>query len=385
MSGPPPGAADREPISFKVAICLNDPSKYSETFVKRHVDRLCNGRTVVVSRAPGASYPGRPSYSLRGRSLRSKFVSLPRSFLERVYKTDPLIDFFRAHRVGFVLAEFGPLGVATYRSAKAARLPMFCYFRGFDASKLLRNPKYVSDVREMCRSIDGIVAVSRSLLSNLTAAGISCRQEFVIPSGVDTIEFAPEEKRPGSYLAVGRFVEKKAPRITVGAFARVLANNPDLSLDMVGDGPELEPCYALASRLGVSDRIRFHGAIDHAAVKHLMKTSAYFLQHSVTASDGGTEGMPTAIQEAMSCGCAVIATRHAGIPEHVQHNVTGVLVDEHDERQYAAEILRLSKDPELSEAIAGNARTYAVQHLNYRVLQARLEKLIEGEIARARL
>jgi hypothetical protein len=61
-----------------------------------------------------------------------------------------------------------------------------------------------------------------------------------------------------------------------------------------------------------------------------------------------------------------------------------VLVDEHDERQYAAEILRLGKDQELSEEIARNARAYAVEHFNYRVLQARLETLIEGEITRAK-
>jgi glycosyltransferase involved in cell wall biosynthesis len=332
----------------------------------------------------GARHLGRPCYSLSEPLLLKKFAPLRRIFSKKAHKADPLIEFFRAHRVGFVLAEFGPLGVATYKSAKAAGLPMFCYFRGFDASKLLRNPKYVSEVREMCQRIDGIVAVSRSLLGNLAAVGISCRQEFVIPSGVDTIEFAPGEKRPGSYLTVGRFVEKKAPQITVRAFARVLANNPNLTLDMVGDGPELESCCALSAQLGISDRIKFHGAIDHAAVKSLMKTSANFLQHSVTAKDGGTEGMPTAIQEAMSSGCVVIATRHAGIPEHVQQNVTGVLVDEHDERQYAAEILRLSQEGELSEQIARNARAYAVEHFNYRVLQTRLETLIEGEITRAK-
>src|SRR5690606_14595561 len=125
-------------------------------------------------------------------------------------------------------------------------------------------------------------------------------------------------------------------------------------LDMVGRGPELGSCRALCAQLGLRDRVRFHGAIDHASVKDLMKTSAYFLQHSVTAKDGGTEGMPTSIQEAMACGCAVIATRHAGIPEHVQHNVTGALVEEYDEGQYSAEILRLTRDQELSAAIARN-------------------------------
>jgi len=384
-----PSRDDLESKTFTVAICMNDPAKYSETFVRRHVEKLCDGRTVVVARSLRASYPDRPTSllptdNLRELSRRWWRAPFMRPAVKGARDADQLISFFRTHNVAFVLAEFGPLGVASYKSAKAAGLPMFCYFRGYDASRLLRNPQYVADVQAMCKSIDGIVTVSESLLGNLAAAGISCRQEFVIPSGADTAEFRPEKKRPGSCLAVGRFVEKKAPQTTVAAFARALACNRKLSLDMAGDGPELEACKKLSVRLGVRDRIRFHGAIGHAEVRRLMTTSRYFLQHSVTTQDGDAEGMPSAIQEAMSCGCAVVTTRHSGIPEHVQHDVTGILVDEHDEAQFAAELVRLSEDAVLSTTIGDNARAYAVRHLDCRMLQGRLETLIETEVARNR-
>lgn len=369
-----------------VAIVLNDPTTYSETFIRRHVEHLFAGRTAVVSTTrSGAVAANRPTYALSGQPRAGGLLETPRAALRRLQgrlhpKNDALSVFLRAHRVRFVLAEFGPQGLAIYRQAKAARLPMYCYFRGYDASKLLKKPKYVADVREMCLTIDGIVAVSDSLLRNLAAAGISCAKEFVIPSGTDTADFTPSIKRPGSFLAVGRFIEKKAPQITLRAFARALGGHREYSLDMVGDGPELAECRALCAELGINAQVRFHGAAEHGHVKHLMRSAAYFLQHSVTARDGDSEGMPSAIQEALSCGCVVIATRHSGIPEHIRQDFNGVLIDEYSVDQYAAEITRLIDDVELSRAIAENARDYAVARLDYRVLHRRLELLIENEL-----
>ena len=259
---------------------------------------------------------------------------------------------------------------------------MYCYFRGYDASKRLTEPNYVSAVQEMCQNIQGIVAVSQYLIGNLHSCGISCAQEFVIPSGVDSMQFVPTEKNPHSFLSVGRFVKKKAPQITLRAFAEACKDNSEIFLDMVGEGPLLNECQALCRELGVSNRVKFHGGVDHASVRLLMGRATYFLQHSVTSANGDTEGMPSAVQEAMACGCVVIATRHAGIPEHIAHGVTGVLVEEYDLDQYSAEIIRLSRNSLLSRDIGRKAREYAVTHLDYRLLFERLEGLIEREFMR---
>ena len=49
---------------FKVAIVLSDPAKRTETFVRRHVDHLFSGRTVVVATKSRALYPNRPTLLL---------------------------------------------------------------------------------------------------------------------------------------------------------------------------------------------------------------------------------------------------------------------------------------------------------------------------------
>lgn len=97
------------------------------------------------------------------------------------------------------------------------------------------------------------------------------------------------------------------------------------------------------------------------------------LQHSVTAQNGNTEGLPTSILEAFGARMAVISTRHAGIPEAVVDNQNGLLVDEHDEDGFARCILTLLNDPPLAQQFGENGHKLAVEKFDTRLLLARLE------------
>ena len=70
-----------------------------------------------------------------------------------------------------------------------------------------------------------------------------------------------------------------------------------------------------------------------------------FVQHSMVAPDGDSEGSPVAVMEAQLSGLPVVATRHAGIPEVVLEGQTGLLVDEGDEDGMAQAIAHLLLDP----------------------------------------
>jgi glycosyltransferase involved in cell wall biosynthesis len=96
----------------------------------------------------------------------------------------------------------------------------------------------------------------------------------------------------------------------------------------------------------------------------------------VIASDGNTEGLPCAIQEAMSAGMPVISTRHAGIPEAVKEGETGFLVDEGDKAGFADHMRRvLDMDDDLA-AMGARAREVAVQRFDNRALLKKLETCI---------
>ena len=163
----------------------------------------------------------------------------------------------------------------------------------------------------------------------------------------------------------------------------MLEDLPDLQLEIIGDGPELERCVRLADTLSVGDRISFLGRQEHAVVRERMSRAAVYVQHFDTSPDGDTEGMPSVIQEAMAAGRAIVTTRHAGIPEHITDGVTGILTEPGDVAALAVGIRRAVASPQLRETLGRNAREYAVANLDYRKLYRHMEAVIANADPRA--
>jgi glycosyltransferase involved in cell wall biosynthesis len=168
---------------------------------------------------------------------------------------------------------------------------------------------------------------------------------------------------------------KKGPIYLLEAFRLAGANDPDITLDYIGDG-ELLPAvrqYVDATALGA--RVRLHGAASEEIKNHLLRECGVFVQHSLTDPDtGDEEGLPAAIQEAMAHGMAVVSTRHSGIGEAVEEGITGSLVEEGDSAGMAQAMLRMSSQEEsyLRFGAAGRAkaaRLYSWPAERSRVLQ----------------
>ncbi|MFP7673764.1 glycosyltransferase [Marivita sp. S0852] len=372
---------------MRAAIATGEYHLGGETFINRHIEHLFGGNTVVVCGRFHGDNPYGKSYFVRrdGLSGRDALVApwwLLRNRLQHGTSRlpfgeakDALTKFLRDEKVDVILAEFGTQALALAPLANSLGIPIFTYFRGTDASKAIRTERMRAAYRKMMPRLTGVFSVSRFLLDNLERNGIVHPNSNVIPSGVDIRKFAPQDKVPLSFLAVGRFVEKKAPRITLRAFADATRDLPEARLDFIGDGPLLEPTRAIAEDLGVAQKIRFHGAQPHNTVRDRLMSTQFFLQHSVTARDGNTEGLPTAIQEAMACGCITVSTRHAGIPEAIDEGETGFLVDEHDQAGFAAAIAKAIAVQDLSE-MSRRARSTAEARFDNHVLLKILEKHI---------
>ncbi|WP_425070888.1 glycosyltransferase [Sagittula sp. S175] len=375
---------------MKVAIATSDYFVQGETFINRHIEHMFGGQTCVVcGRHNGLNPYDKPLFERRAKLSVPDLIRTPfamglgaaRHGTSRVPYGDnarALTAFLRDQQADVILSEFGTQAIVLAPLANALGIPIFTYWRGTDASKMLRVKQRVRSYRLMMPRLAGMFSVSQFLLDNLAAHGISHPNAHVVPSGVDIRRFTPGEKTPGSFLAVGRMVEKKAPEITLRAFAEA-ARGRDAHLTFIGDGPLLDPCKTLAQTLGVAEQITFTGAQPHDIVRQHLHRTEVFLQHSITAKDGNTEGLPTAIQEALASGCITLSTRHAGIPEAVEDGVNGLLVDEWDESGFSRKISDILDMPDRS-AMATAARATAEAKFDNAKGLARVEQVISRTI-----
>lgn len=377
---------------MRTAIVTGEYHIGGETFINRHIQHLFGGDTVVVcGRFHGSNPYDKAWFARREKPTTADLLTAPYWMMRNriLHNTSrlpfgrakrDLTTFLRDQKVELILAEFGTQALAMAPLANELNLPIFTYFRGTDASKAIQTERMREAYRRMMPRLAGVFSVSQFLLDNLARHDIRHPNSVVIPSGVDVRRFVPGQKQPLSCLAVGRFVEKKAPLTTLRSFAEATRDLPHARLDFIGDGPLLAPAQALADELGAKERVIFHGSQPHDFVRGKLATAQFFLQHSITAANGNTEGLPTAIQEAMACGCITVSTRHAGIPEAIDEGKTGWLVEEHDADGFTTAIGRAMQATDTG-GMASLARRIAEERFDNDVLLKKLETHIRATLA----
>jgi colanic acid/amylovoran biosynthesis glycosyltransferase len=364
------------------SLCVVTPCEPAptETFIRGHIEEL-PARVVLV-------HGWRPSIGTR------PILSAPRLGAYKLWRTlthaglgtettAAYLQAFRRYGVEAVLAEYGEMGVLVMEACRRAALPLIVHFHGYDASLHSVLQEHAETYPTMFREATAIVAVSRAMEKKLITLGAPPAKVYYNPYGVDCAQFegADPASAPPIFVAVGRFTEKKAPQLTLSAFAQVYQIRPDARLRMIGEGPLLDDCRKLAEQLGISEAVKFLGAQTPEVVRQELKGSRCFVQHSVEASTGDSEGTPVSILEAGATGLPVVSTRHAGIPDVVIEGETGFLVDERDVAGMAQHMLRLVEDPGLARQMGLAGRRQIEMHFSKQQRLGNLWQIIESCLA----
>jgi glycosyltransferase involved in cell wall biosynthesis len=270
----------------------------------------------------------------------------------------------RELRPDVVLAEYGTYGVAVREACVSAEIPLVTFFHGYDASRRSVVERLRDDYHALFRDAAALIAPARSLARQLVDLGAPEDKLQVNACGVDLELFRGGDPASAApiFLAIGRFVEKKAPHLLLCSFARLREMHPEAQLRMIGSGPLLPVCRDLARALGIGDGVHFLGSQPHDVIAEELRHARAFVQHSVEADDGDCEGAPVALIEASAAGVPVISTRHAGIPEIVLDGKTGLLVAEREVESFALRMSELLRQPELAASLGAAARERAERH-----------------------
>jgi glycosyltransferase involved in cell wall biosynthesis len=207
-----------------------------------------------------------------------------------------------------------------------------------------------------------IGAVSQFVLRAQRARfGFEPARSRVIYNGVNLERFQPRPSsgppRPGvNVLTVANLRPHKGVHHVIGALS--LLRRPDVRLRVVGDGPEAPRLEALARERGVSSQVEFLGLRNDVHV--LMNEADFFVHPSLG------EGFGLTVAEAMASGRAVVAFRVGGIPELIEHEHSGLLVQPGDEERMAAAIGLLCSSPEYRRRLEQNALQRARERFDVR-------------------
>lgn len=196
----------------------------------------------------------------------------------------------------------------------------------------------------------------------------------VIPFGIDLTAFSMKERilkkeEPIRFASAKSLVPIYNVSIVVSAFRKLQALHPTtkMELHIAGDGPEKKKCEQLAGE-ELDRTVFFEGRIIPE------KMPDFYRSKHVLVNIPETESFGVSILEASASGLAVIATRAGGIPEVLNHNQTGLLLDHIDEDKVTEAMDYFVADTERIRQFGLNGRAYVEENYDF---EACLDKQIE--------
>ena len=180
----------------------------------------------------------------------------------------------------------------------------------------------------------------------------------LLPLGVDVGRFEPEDHEPPSgALRVG-FVGRLIPHKGVDVLLHAVARDDRMRVEIFGAGPELEALTASAVRLGIADRVTFHGHVEDEDIPATYRRFDVLAVPSVP-TPGWVEQFGRVVVESQASGIPVVASASGALPDVVGER--GLLVPPGDPEALHTALGRLLDEPGLwgglrDAGIAGSER-----------------------------
>lgn len=251
----------------------------------------------------------------------------------------------RTHRADVVHAHWWfPGGLAASPPPVLGGRPLVLTMHGSDVRLAAKVPAARALFARVAARVAAATAVSSWLCARARemAPSLSCE---VAPMPVEDALFAaPATDAPrDGLLFVGRLTAQKGVDVLLRAMTRL---PPDETLTVVGDGPEGDALRALATSLGLADRVRWLGALPPREV------APCYARARALVVPSREEGLGLVAVEAQLSGTPVVAADSGGLPDVVRDGATGLLVPADDAAALATALRALRDDPSRAARLA---------------------------------
>ena len=223
---------------------------------------------------------------------------------------------------------------------------------------------------------DRVVAVSQAQYDAAATTMPMVRSKLsVIPNALPLPNLSPADLpfAPPVLLGVGRLVSDKGFDVAVRSLARLRDRGTIARLTIAGNGPEKSNLESLGRDLGVADQVKFVNWVMPKHVASLINTATVVLMPSRWPEPFGLVAL-----QAAQMGRPTIASAVGGLPEIVEHGLTGLLVEPNDEHVLAEAIQVVLSDASLASRLGANAHRVAREKFDFHALRRCLRASFHG-------
>ncbi|MGE7609128.1 glycosyltransferase [Peribacillus frigoritolerans] len=354
-----------------IAYFVSENIKTHQRFIYNQIVKITNYRTIVI-----------------GPFDNTDRTEFPFENYYNINKIKDLNKFFEEQDIIAIHAHHGSHGQEILPVCEKYNIPLIVSIRGRDGSDrpeiFEKNAKRYSALNKHGAHY---YPVCQYLAEGLRRLGIPAKNMHVLYGGIE-LDLFPFSSRtlPTAgeirVLSVGRLVDKKGFITLIKAFKRIYTQYPNARLHIIGAGEDEKRIKSTIAEYNLKDVVILRGAMDSKQVSDELKKAHIFCLASQTAKNGDIEGIPNALKEAMASGLPVVSTRHAGIPELIEHQRTGYLAPEKNDMELAKGIQFFMENPDIWTDYSERARKVIEEKfdVNKQIIeQQRLYSLVNTE------
>jgi glycosyltransferase involved in cell wall biosynthesis len=231
--------------------------------------------------------------------------------------------------------------------------------------------------KKLMNRSDALIAVSKYTVNELTDLyGISTDKIHVIYNGVDIQKFKPRQNKtelreqfglePNKkiVLFVGRLYHRKGLELLLRSIPPVLEQFSNVTFVISGTGfkEKEESLKNIAKELNIENDVKFLGYVADEKLPELYSTADIFVLPAIY------ENFPFAILEAQSTALPVISTNVGGIPEFLENEKNGFLIEPGDEPMLTQKLLALLQNPDLVKKMGDLGRKMIEEQLSWDII-----------------
>jgi glycosyltransferase involved in cell wall biosynthesis len=241
-----------------------------------------------------------------------------------------------------------PYGFIALLAGMRTGKPVHIGFVGSDWHRILKS-WYGSFLNIFIRRADLITVTGPKMKEEMVERNYPAKNIFHLPHAIDISRFSSDsapEKRRYDCLFVGYLAALKRVDLIISAINILKPRYPDISVCIVGDGPERSLLESQTEKLGLKDNITFLGFQPEPA--------KWFSDARILLIVSDKEGLPFVLIEGMASGTVPICTSVGTIPDFIDYGKTGLLIRPGDYEELAHSIRLLMEDNNLYTAIRNN-------------------------------